>query len=176
MVLSAEIMFAAACTLTKLSMLMLVRRMLVNASIFWRRITLLAITVVSIQGFVFCLTVIFQCRPPQDYWKITWDPQPNCINQSSSLLIAGVINTLTDFAVVLLPIRTVWTLQVPFRQIVFVILLFGLGFSSCLAGVIRTYYTYKVTKVWDMTWNSYPVWVTSACELYIGVVRCSTEA
>jgi hypothetical protein len=62
MVLTAQLMFAAACTLTKLSMLMLVRRMLCTASLMWRRITLLAITVVSIQGTVFCITIIFQCR------------------------------------------------------------------------------------------------------------------
>jgi hypothetical protein len=62
MVLTAQLMFAAACTLTKLSMLMLVRRMLCTASLVWRRITLLAVMVVSIQGTVFCITVIFQCR------------------------------------------------------------------------------------------------------------------
>ena len=62
MVLSAMVVFACACTLTKLSMLMLVHRMLANTSYFWRRITLLAIAIVSIQGTVFCLTVIFQCR------------------------------------------------------------------------------------------------------------------
>jgi hypothetical protein len=43
-------------------MLMLVRRMLSSATMFWRRITLLAITIVAVQGSVFCLTVIFQCR------------------------------------------------------------------------------------------------------------------
>lgn len=52
-------------------------------------------------------------RPPQDYWKVTADPQPNCINQTSSLLFAGVINTLTDFLVVLLPIRTVVSSSYP---------------------------------------------------------------
>jgi hypothetical protein len=62
MVLGTEVVFGAACTLTKLSMLMLVRRMLSSATMFWRRITLLAIIVVTIQGSVFCLTVIFQCR------------------------------------------------------------------------------------------------------------------
>ena len=36
--------------------------MLCTASLAWRRITLLAITVVSTQGTVFCITVIFQCR------------------------------------------------------------------------------------------------------------------
>ncbi len=62
MVLATEVVFGAACTLTKLSMLMLVRRMLSSATVFWRRITLLAIIVVTIQGSVFCLSVIFQCR------------------------------------------------------------------------------------------------------------------
>jgi hypothetical protein len=62
MVLATEVVFAGACTLTKLSILMLVRRMLSNATLFWRRITWLAISICAIQGSVFCLTVIFQCR------------------------------------------------------------------------------------------------------------------
>ena len=70
----------------------------------------------------------------------------------------------------LLPIRTVWSLQIPLRQGILVIMLFGCGFVSCGAGIIRTYYTYQVTQTWDQVWASYPVWMTSAIELYIGVV------
>ncbi|KAH7391517.1 integral membrane protein [Cadophora sp. MPI-SDFR-AT-0126] len=176
MVLAAEVTFAAAITLTKLSMLMLVRRLLVNASLFWRRVTLAAIAIVTIQGSVFCLTVIFQCRPIHDYWKVTKDPQPNCISQPATLLVAGIINTFTDLATVLLPIRTVITLQLPRRQMIVVILLFGFGFISCIAGVVRTYYMYEVTTGWDQTWRSYPVWVTSALELYIGIICASIPA
>ncbi|KAG4413515.1 hypothetical protein IFR04_013343 [Cadophora malorum] len=176
MVLAAEVTFAAAITLTKLSMLMLVRRLLVNASLLWRRVTMAAIVIVTIQGTVFCLTVIFQCRPIHDYWKVTKDPQPNCISQPATLLAAGIINTFTDLATVLLPIRTVWTLQLPRRQMIVVMVLFGFGFISCIAGVIRTYYMYEVTTGWDQTWRSYPVWVTSALELYIGIICASIPA
>ncbi|KAH7314208.1 integral membrane protein [Rhexocercosporidium sp. MPI-PUGE-AT-0058] len=176
MVLAAEVTFAAAITLTKLSMLMLVRRLLVNSSLLWRRVTLAAIVVVTIQGSVFCLTVIFQCRPIHDYWKVTTDPQPNCISQPATLLAAGIINTFTDLATVLLPIRTVWTLQLPTRQMVVVIMLFGFGFISCIAGVVRTYYMYEVTTGWDQTWRSYPVWITSSLELYIGIICASIPA
>ncbi|KAL3428367.1 integral membrane protein [Phlyctema vagabunda] len=176
MVLATEILFAAACTLVKLSMLMLVRRMLANASVFWTRIIKLAIAIVTIQGTVFCFTVMFQCRPPQDYWKITVDPQPNCINQGSSLLAAGIINTLTDFICVILPIRTVWHLQLQARQMFIVITLFALGFASCIAGCVRTYYMYKVLKTWDTTWASFPVWVSAAVELYIGIICASIPA
>lgn len=176
MVLSAQLMFAVACTLTKLSMLMLVRRMLASATLFWRRITTFAIIIVSVQGSVFCITVIFQCRPPQDYWKMSVGPQPTCINQGTSLLIAGIINTFTDLLVVLLPMRTVWSLQMPLRQMIIIIILFGCGFVSCGAGISRTYYMYQVTQTWDQVWASYPVWMTSAIELYVGVICASIPA
>ncbi|KAJ8071814.1 hypothetical protein OCU04_002128 [Sclerotinia nivalis] len=176
MVLLIEIMFASACTLTKLSMLMLVRRMLTSASMFWRRVTMGAICVVGLQGGLFCIVLVFQCRPPQDYWKVTKDPQPNCIDQSSTLLLAGIVNTLTDFLVVLLPIRTVYSTNLPRRQSLIVSFLFTLGFLSCFAGIIRTYYMYKVTQVWDQVWASYPVWVTAAVELYIGIICTSIPA
>lgn len=114
-------------------------------------------------------------RPPQDYWKITIDPQPNCINQGNSLLVAGIINTITDFICVMLPIRTVWHLQLKARQTFIVITLFALGFSSCIAGVVRTYYTYRVLLTWDSTWASFPVWVSSGIELYIGIVRATSS-
>ncbi len=116
------------------------------------------------------LLIWYFCRPPQDYWAVTIDPQPNCINQSSSLLVAGIINTLTDFIVVLLPIRTVLALRLPSRDAFVVVLLFAFGFFGCAAGVARTYYMYMVTQTYDQTWASYPVWMTSAIELYIGVV------
>jgi hypothetical protein len=62
MVMGAEIAFAAGCTLTKLSMLMFFKRLLANSTTFWRRMTMLAMWIVGIQGSVFILTVIFQCR------------------------------------------------------------------------------------------------------------------
>ncbi|PQE15390.1 integral membrane protein [Rutstroemia sp. NJR-2017a BVV2] len=156
MVLLIEIMFASACTLTKLSMLMLVRRMLAGAALFWRRVVLCAVWV--------------------DYWKVTIEPQPNCINQASSLLVAGVINTLTDFLVVLLPIRAVYACHLPPRQTMAVSFLFTLGFLSCFAGIIRTYYMWRVTQEWDQVWHSYPVWVSAAVELYIGIICTSIPA
>ncbi|KAM3076934.1 hypothetical protein ACMFMF_004850 [Clarireedia jacksonii] len=156
MVLLIEIMFAAACTLTKLSMLMLVKRMLAGAALFWRRV---------VTGAVWL-----------DYWKVTEEPQPNCINQASSLLVAGVINTLTDFLVVLLPIRAVYTTNLPSRQTMAVSFLFTLGFLSCFAGIIRTYYMWRVTQVWDQVWHSYPVWVSAAVELYVGIICTSIPA
>ncbi|KAH6673743.1 integral membrane protein [Halenospora varia] len=176
LILAIEAIFALACMLTKLSMLMLVRRILASATLIWRRVTKFAIGIVVLQGIIFCLTVIFQCRPPQDYWKLTTEPQPNCHNEMSTLLVAGILNTLTDFIVVLLPIRTIWTLQLAPKHLIPLIFLFGLGFISCGAGIIRNYYTYQVFQDYDHIWASYPMWITASFELYIGIICASLPA
>jgi hypothetical protein len=62
LILTAECLFAAACTLTKVSMLFLVRKIVLNATGPLRLISSIAITVVSLQGIVFCFVVVFQCR------------------------------------------------------------------------------------------------------------------
>lgn len=63
MVMGAEISFAAASTFTKLSMLTFSRRLMANSNLpFWRLVNVLAMCIVSVQGLVFCLTIIWQCR------------------------------------------------------------------------------------------------------------------
>lgn len=97
-------------------------------------------------------------------------PQTNCISQTGHLLAAGIINTFTDFLVVLLPIRMVLALQLPRRTLLWTAVLFAMGFLSCFAGIARTYYLYITTTTDDQIWAAYPVWMTAAIELYVGVV------
>jgi hypothetical protein len=53
-------------------------------------------------------------------------------------------------------------------------MLFGAGFVVCFAGVARTVYMYRVTDgYYDVTWEAFPCWLSTAVELYIGVVRKS---
>lgn len=109
-------------------------------------------------------------RPPSDYWKITVAPQPNCINQTAHLLTAGIINTLTDFCVVIIPIPTVYRLELESRQRIIVIVIFGVGFLVCFVGAVRTVYTYIFSVSYDATWDALAVWISSTVELYVGIV------
>lgn len=114
--------------------------------------------------------------PISDYWKLTFDPQPNCISQPLNLLAAGIVNTFTDFVVVLLPIPTVLKLKLPRRQQIIVITLFTAGFVVCIAGCARTYYTFAVSLTYDQTWAGWSVWLTGAIELYVAVVCVSAPS
>lgn len=120
--------------------------------------------------------IIYSCtsadngRPISDYWYISDAPQ-RCINEKIHLLIEGSLNILYDFCVVLLPIPIVLRLNLPLRQRVMIAMLFGAGFIVCIAGIMRTYYMYRMTDGYrDVTWDSYPVALSTAIELYIGIV------
>lgn len=109
-------------------------------------------------------------RPISAYWTLSFLPQ-RCIDQRIHLVIQGTLNILYDFCVVLIPIPIVLRLNLPLRQRIIVALLFGAGFVICFAGIARTYYMYRVTDGYrDVTWDAYPVWLSTAVELYVGIV------
>jgi Fungal rhodopsin domain len=109
-------------------------------------------------------------RPISAYWTLSFVPQ-HCINERIHLVIQGSFNIVYDFCVVLIPIPIVLKLNLPLRQRIIVALLFGIGFVVCFAGIVRTYYMYKVTDGYhDITWDAYPVWFGTAVELYLGIV------
>lgn len=168
-------------------MLTLTYRIIGSGSKVLRKVIIGIISIVALQGTLFSLIVISQCRyvflcgqqtktdlrrPISLYWTLSLTPQ-NCISEPFYLLVCGIINTITDFLVVILPIPTVWGLMLPSREHAILMVLFGAGFIVCAAGIIRTVYTYRVTVSNDRTWMAFPVWLSSDIELYLGIVSHS---
>jgi hypothetical protein len=169
-------------------MLFLCQRILSAQSKGLRNTTIFAVTLISIAQVIFILVVIFQCRygngplfsfladfnsPMSAWWTLSFTPQ-HCINEKIHLLIQGILNIIFDFLAVLIPIPVVMKLNLPIRQRIIVSMLFGAGFVVCLAGVVRTVYMYRVTDgYYDVTWDAFPVWLSTAVELYIGIVCTS---
>ncbi|RDW87268.1 hypothetical protein BP5796_02962 [Coleophoma crateriformis] len=175
LILSSQIIFTVAQTLTKLSMLSLIYRIMSSASRRLQSLTIWIMIWVTLGGSIFIAIVIFQCRPISAYWTLSTTPQ-KCINEPVHVLIASILNTLNDFVVVAFPIPTVYKLQLPRRQQVVVMLLFGGGFVVCIAGGARTVFTHRMVTSWDESWDSYPNWVSSSAELYIGIICASVPA
>ncbi|KAI6362391.1 hypothetical protein MCOR25_006202 [Pyricularia grisea] len=176
--LAVGILFAAATTLTKLSMLSLIYRITSAANQHVTRcLVLLVITIVAVDGVVFILVELTQCMPLSLFWTPSFTPQ-NCINQSDHLLAAGIINTFTDFIIVLLPIRTILGLNLPRRQLVGIQVLLGGGVLATIVGAVRVYFTWESSHAadGDITWRSHLVIALSALELYIGIFCASLPA
>lgn len=94
----------------------------------------------------------------------------DCINETAQLLASGILNTVTDFCIILLPIPIILQLKLPRRQQIILILVFSGGIVVCIAGVVRTYYTYQMTTGYDKTWSGYEVILSGSIEMYIIIV------
>lgn len=123
----------------------------------------------SLINLTCCNSLSFLSSPVSAYWTLSVKPQ-NCIDERTHLLVGGIINTLTDFFVVLLPLPTVFALQIPRRQQIILMIIFGAGFVVCVAGICRIYFAYRTTSTYDRTWESYGLWISGVLELYIGIV------
>ncbi|KAI0526294.1 hypothetical protein F5B22DRAFT_641443 [Xylaria bambusicola] len=171
-------LFDLATSLTKLSMLAMVRRLTTASNNKVENAIVLALAVlITTNCFIFIMVETFQCRPVSYGWTLH-RAQGNCINEEAHIFSAGIINTVTDFAVVLLPIRTAMRIQLSPRQRVIVASLFGIGLVASAAGIARTVFTWLLLNAsdYDETWRSWYVWLTSLIELHLGIICASAPA
>ncbi|KAI0171598.1 hypothetical protein BJ166DRAFT_589655 [Pestalotiopsis sp. NC0098] len=175
MSLAAFILFDLGSNFVKLSILAMLYRLVHPTESRLTIIVLSASSFVVVTGILFGFIIIFQCSPVSDYWTLSVRPQ-KCIDEAAHLLVAGITNILTDFAIVILPIRMTASLQLPRRQHYILYALFCTGFCACVVGVVRTYYTWVFTTNYDKTWYGWAVWVSSTIELYVGIACASIPA
>ncbi|KAK8058879.1 hypothetical protein PG994_009327 [Apiospora phragmitis] len=162
-------LFNFASCFTKLSILSNLWRLLGASRSQLKIFVTVCGVLISLNSVIFCLVVIFQCRPISNYWNVMAESH-NCLDEAAHLLSAGIINTFTDFVVVLLPIVTVMKLQLTTRNRLVVVGLFSLGFLACGVGVFRTYITWHMTVDYDLTYHAGSVFWSSAIELNTGIV------
>ncbi|EFR03645.1 integral membrane protein [Nannizzia gypsea CBS 118893] len=171
--MAIDCLFGISCALTKLSLLCFTRKLTAGTnSVIMKWLVFSSIVIVALQVIIFCIVVIFTCRPVSAYWTLSFKPQ-ECINETAHLLAGTIINIVTDLLVVVLPIPTVMGLKLPYRQRIILALLFGAGFAVCIAGTFKIYFLYKYNISHDKTWASYPVWISGTIELYLGVIAAS---
>ncbi|KAF7860370.1 hypothetical protein EAF04_008497 [Stromatinia cepivora] len=170
-----ECLFGLAVAFTKISLLILVMRVMSRGTGLLKHLSIAMIAIVVCEAIAFDVVIINNCSPISDYWKLSYSPQ-NCINERTHLLTSAIINTCSDFFVFFLPIPTVFSLPIPFRQQFMLCLLFAAGLVVCAAGVVRIYYIHAVYASYDRTWFSYPLWISSVLNLYIGTICTALPA
>jgi len=89
------------------------------------------------------------------------------------MFVCGCLNTVSEFVVALLPVLAVFKLGVTPRQRWSVIGLLSLGFLVTFTGCLRTYYVYRITQTYDITWWAAPQWVCAEVEIDVALVSPS---
>ncbi|KAM0171002.1 hypothetical protein ACHAPF_008569 [Botrytis cinerea] len=171
---TTQILFTLALTPIRISMLWLIARLFENGAPKLRRVAQGVMIYMLLHGSIFAITLTFQCRPVSDYWAVSFKPQPNCINQEVHLLFTAICNGISDYIVVILPMHTVWKLQLPTKQRISLCMLFAIGFIASTASIVRTVYVWYSTSNYDRTWTAYPVYIWSSVELYLGLFCACT--
>lgn len=74
---------------------------------------------------ILTFTVIFSCQPISKAWDILADGK--CLNTELQIVVAGIINTMSDLIILVLPHLKIWNLQMTPRRkrAVSVVFLFG---------------------------------------------------
>jgi len=107
-ILAAEILYNPAILATKISILLLYKRIFpVRRFIITLYITGAFVAAYSLTA---AMVNLLQCLPI----NADWNPavKPRCVNLDVELVIVSSINVVTDFVILLLPMPLVWRLQI----------------------------------------------------------------
>ncbi|EKG09440.1 hypothetical protein MPH_13521 [Macrophomina phaseolina MS6] len=82
--------------------------------------------VVAIYSVISSFSFLYACRPMAKYWDLRIT-RGSCIDKLAIPVFNGVMNTITDFFILLIPIFMIWRVKVPLRQKIGLILIFMTG-------------------------------------------------
>lgn len=84
---------------------------------------------VAAYSFAGFLVLIFPCNPVAAAWNpvLAASPDTTCINRPADDVAQAGLNIFSDLFILILPMRTIWNLQLPIRQKISVSSIFAVG-------------------------------------------------
>ncbi|KAH8155802.1 uncharacterized protein LAJ45_00814 [Morchella importuna] len=150
--------YATAVLFIKLSILCFLRRLFTNTSGWMTKLIMLYI-VVNIIFFVTSFFCLF------------------FLNASFGLLYPlGGVHLSLEIAILILPMRMVWRLQLPCTQKIISTLILGLGGVVCIISVLRLYYFYTYITSFDATYNATYIYLYNLLECTLGIFTSSAPS
>jgi len=185
-VVAIYVLYSTATGLIKLSVILFYRRLAKGlVSPIYRWIMLTTFATVASSTIIFIFMSIFTCHPIAAFWQqVDFEKllQPGgynftCINEGKTLFAAGIISTVTDAVVVVMPTLLCWNLQIPLRQKIALYSIFAISYTTIALGAMRTYATYQVFfETYDVMWATSHTFFWSLLELHIGAMCANAPA
>ncbi|KAF2178760.1 hypothetical protein K469DRAFT_446324, partial [Zopfia rhizophila CBS 207.26] len=157
--------YGTSIMFTKLSILAFYLRFATNWKL--RAVVYTTMAIVVLYCLLWSFVFVYRCRPLEKHWDLTISG--SCIDWLKINIFSGVMNTLTDFTILVLPILMLQKLRLPIRQKigVMIVLMTG-GFVSAIT-IIRLKIIVDSVGNPDFTWDvSQIVWWTT--EVHIAIV------
>ncbi|KAI0880321.1 uncharacterized protein GGS22DRAFT_86469 [Annulohypoxylon maeteangense] len=97
-------------------------------------------TAIVLSTYISCLLVAFlKCIPFNHQWQINPSPGNHCMPAISTLqtVYVMVMNTITDFYLMAIPLPMVWIAHLPWRKKLVLLIMFSGGFLEMTFGILR---------------------------------------
>lgn len=123
--MASNVCWLLGSVFVKLSILWLYHRLFATKE--FRRWSWPMLALVNCYGIAFLVVFLTNCTPPDQLWN----PRPNghCRDMQYSDYATVSINLFLDLAILILPMPTLWSLQLPVRKKVIVTVMFSFGFA-----------------------------------------------
>ncbi|KAK2865109.1 hypothetical protein FQN49_003901 [Arthroderma sp. PD_2] len=169
---AAQVFYKLVIVFAKCSIVFLYLRIFsIEKSFRWACNALILVNLLS--GFAFIIATVFQCRPVKAFWDRSI-PNYTCIDHFSFWMSYSVINIITDFIILCLPIQQIARLQLRKEDKVALIFVFGLGGFVCITSIIRATTIAASSSSTDATWSPIPATIWSVVECNTGIICACT--
>ncbi|KAK8045613.1 hypothetical protein PG993_005637 [Apiospora rasikravindrae] len=163
------ILYNVGLCLIKVSILLQYRRIFTQKLTQWMSGGLLTF----ILAWTVTLSVLLPlvCYPVDKFWEPSLPG--SCVDQLAVWYVMAGVNIVTDFAIFVIPLPVIKSLQLPTKQKMLLVVVFGLGLFTCIISClrIRTLKMASLTK--DPNWDNTDAALWSFIELCIGMLTSS---
>lgn len=155
--------------LTKLSILMLFRRVFIPPRWSVFDITLRALECLLVLFYVSTSIVkIAQCSPREKIWNRQLPGR--CINVNNLLNTSGMFNFVTDVVILLIPVKSVWKLQMKRKKKVQIVAVFTVGAIAPVFSMIGFLVRLRFSTSPDVTYTQPTVLLWGTAEVTTGIL------
>ncbi|KAH8721494.1 hypothetical protein GQ44DRAFT_829083 [Phaeosphaeriaceae sp. PMI808] len=111
---------------------------------------------------------IWRCHPREKIWNPVFEGGSCPIDIGANNFVSGLINIVSDVAILALPQWVIWRLQVTHAKRIGISLLFVIGLFACISAVIRLRYLVRLMLSLDVTYYTTYVALWGVAEMTVG--------
>ncbi|KAH6988351.1 hypothetical protein EDB80DRAFT_654432 [Ilyonectria destructans] len=163
---SSVVVYNIAMCPVKISILLQYRR--VFAVRFMQLITFYAVIFMSAWTVTLCFLLTLVCLPVAKFWDSTIPGQ--CLDSLTIWYVLAGFNLATDLAIFFLPLPVIRSLQLPQKQKVMLIAVFGLGLFTCIISIIRIRTLKIAASTDDPNWDNVDAAIWSFLEVSCAII------
>jgi len=126
---------------------------------------------ISLWGFTFVMTAIFQCRPIHYFWT-KWDGlhEGHCLDINAITTSNASLSIALDFWILGIPLFQLWGLKMNWKKKVGVGLMFCVGTFVTIVSILRLTALVHFAASANASWEFYDVSLWSSVEICVGIM------